>query len=171
MQEAIDVIAILNSLRALGGKTPTQMGPRLTPELSERLRTEHEHLIPRLDRLRQVADGLDAQTAAEGLRSLREIEEFLVEEVIPHEANDETEIYPQMAEILPGDDPMAMMSRAHREIFHLVEVFSRQIADLSPTGPDPADVQDLRRTLYGLHAILRLHFDQEEELYASLEPS
>ena len=171
VQEAIDVIAILNSLRALGGKTPTQMGPRLTPELSERLRTEHEHLIPRLDRLRQVADGLDAQTAAEGLRSLREIEEFLVEEVIPHEASDETEIYPQMADLLPGDDPMAMMSRAHREIFHLVEVFSRQIADLSPTGPDPADVQDLRRTLYGLHAILRLHFDQEEELYASLEPS
>ena len=72
-------------------------------------------------------------------------------------------------EILPGEDPMATMSRAHREIFHLIEVFRRQMADLLATGPEPADIRDLRRTLYGLHAILRLHFDQEEELYASLE--
>jgi hypothetical protein len=30
-------------------------------------------------------------------------------------------------------------------------------------------MRDLRRTLYGLDAILRLHFDQEEELYLSLQ--
>jgi hypothetical protein len=43
------------------------------------------------------------------------------------------------------------------------------LTDLPANGPEPADITDLRRTLYGLHAILRLHFDQEEELYASLE--
>jgi heavy metal translocating P-type ATPase len=171
VQEAIDVIAILNALRALGGKSPTQAGPRLPVELSEELRIEHERLIPQLDKLRQVADALDTQTAAEGLRSLHEVEEFLLEEILPHEANDETEIYPRMTEILPGDDPMATMSRAHREIFHLVELFQRQVAELGTSGPEPADIRDLRRTLYGLHAILRLHFDQEEELYASLEVS
>jgi hypothetical protein len=37
------------------------------------------------------------------------------------------------------------------------------------SGPEPADIRDLRGILYGLHAVLRLHFDQEEELYASLE--
>jgi hypothetical protein len=76
-----------------------------------------------------------------------------------------------MAEILPGEDPMASMSRTHREIFHMVDVFERQMADLQPSGPDPADIRDLRRTLYGLHAILRLHFDQEEELYLTLHDS
>ena len=70
VQEAIDVIAILNSLRALGGKTPTQAGPRLPPELSEDLRIEHERLIPQLDRLRQVADTLDTDRPADSLRSL-----------------------------------------------------------------------------------------------------
>ena len=54
---------------------------------------------------------------------------------------------------------MATMSRAHREIFHLVELFQRQVDDLPASGPEPADIRDLRRTLYGLHAILRLHFD------------
>jgi soluble P-type ATPase len=171
VQEGVDVIAILNSLRALGGKTPTQIGPRLPAELSEELRGEHERLIPQLDRLRDVADALDTQSPPDGLSSLNSIEEFLVGEILPHEANDETVVYPRMSEILPGDDPMATMSRAHREIFHLVELFQRQIDDLPETGPEPADVRDLRRTLYGLHAILRLHFDQEEELYASLEMS
>ncbi len=171
VQEGIDIIAILNSLRALGGRTATQMGPRLPAELSDELRIEHERLIPQLDRLRQVADAIDTQSPADALRSLHEVEEFLVKEILPHEANDEMEIYPRMSEILPGDDPMATMSRAHREIFHLVELFQRQVADLPAGGPEPADITDLRRTLYGLHAILRLHFDQEEELYASLDES
>jgi hypothetical protein len=170
VQEAIDVIAILNALRALGGKTPTQAGPRLPPELSEDLRIEHERLIPQLDRLRQVADTLDTDRPVDSLRSLHEVEGFLVDEILPHETNDETEIYPAVNEILPGDDSMATMSRAHREIFHLVEVFQRQVDDLPETGPQLDDIRDLRRTLYGLHAILRLHFDQEEELYASMEP-
>jgi heavy metal translocating P-type ATPase len=171
VQEGIDVIAILNALRALGGKSPTQTGPRLPPELSDELRVEHRRLIPQLDRLRDVADALDTQPSAEALRALHDVERFLVEDILPHEAHDENVVYPRMTSILPGEDPLATMSRAHREIFHLVEVFERQIADLPDSGPGPADVRDLRRTMYGLHAVLRLHFDQEEELYASLEPS
>ena len=62
VQEAIDVIAILNSLRALGGKSPTQVGPRLPAELSEELRIEHDRLIPQLDQTRDVADSLDIET-------------------------------------------------------------------------------------------------------------
>lgn len=171
VQEGIDVVAILNALRALGGTKQGQQGPRLPVELSDELRSEHERLIPQLDRLRDVADILDNQHPAEALRALREVSTFLVEEILPHEEADERSIYPRMAELLPGDDPLGTMSRGHREIFHLVEVFRRQIEELPPEGPAPADVLDVRRTLYGLHAVLRLHFDQEEELYASMEPA
>jgi soluble P-type ATPase len=170
VQEAIDVVAILNSLRALGGKIPGQDGPRLPSDFSEELRSEHERLIPRLDRIRQVADDLDAQTSQEAMHSLEDVSAFLVDEILPHEEADEHDVYPRMAELLPGDDPMATMSRGHREIFHLVDVLRRQIDGLPPEGPGPEDVLDLRRTLYGLHAVLRLHFDQEEELYVSMEP-
>jgi heavy metal translocating P-type ATPase len=169
LQEVIDLIAILNALRALGGKAPSQSGPKLPPAMSERLRAEHDHLVPRLDSIRDAGDALDALTPIEAIHVLRETEAFLVDEVLPHEAADEAEIYPQMSEILPGEDPLATMSHAHREIFHLIDVFRRQVADLPADGPESADVRDLRRTLYGLHAILRLHFDQEEELYLSLQ--
>lgn len=169
IQEGIDVIAILNALRALGGQVAGQTGPKLPPEVSQRLRSEHDELQPKLNRIRVAADNLDDLSPSEALETLRELERLLADEIIPHETADENEVYPLMAEILPGDDPMATMSRTHREIFHLADILGRQLDDLPPDGPDSADIKDVRRTLYGLHAILQLHFDQEEELYLSLQ--
>lgn len=169
LQEAIDVIAISNALRALAGKTPSQTGPKISSELSARLREEHDDLMPKLDSIRDTADLFDATGPPETMIALAQVRSLLVDEILPHEAEDERVIYPQVSAVLPGDDPMAVMSRTHREIFHLVDVFERQLADLPESGPEPADLSDLRRTMYSLHAILRLHFDQEEELYFTLQ--
>ena len=38
-----------------------------------------------------------------------------------------------------------------------------------PNKTEAEDYRDLRRVLYGLHAILSLHFAQEEELYTLFE--
>jgi len=46
-------------------------------------------------------------------------------------------------------------------------VFGYLLSDVPPEGPGPEDLVDLRRVLYGLHAILRLHFAQEEERVAA----
>jgi hypothetical protein len=59
------------------------------------------------------------------------------------------------------------MSRAHAEIAHLTRLLGGVLADLGPGGPEAEDLTDLRRILYGVHAILRLHFAQEEEAYLS----
>ncbi|HMC07801.1 MAG TPA: hypothetical protein VKL22_00555, partial [Actinomycetota bacterium] len=53
-------------------------------------------------------------------------------------------------------------------IRRLIRSFGRLVEDLPDTGPGPEDIRDLRRVLYGLHAVLRLHFAQEEESYLSL---
>jgi hypothetical protein len=92
----------------------------------------------------------------------------LHERLLAHERADETGLYPALAEMLGGDDPMAALSGMHREILHLGRLLGRITADLPPEGPDPAAVRDLQRLLYGLDAILRLHFAQEEEIYHSL---
>jgi hypothetical protein len=60
------------------------------------------------------------------------------------------------------------MSRAHAEIAHLTRLLGGVLADLGPAGPEAEDRIELRRILYGVHAILRLHFAQEEEPYLSL---
>jgi heavy metal translocating P-type ATPase len=169
LQEVIDVLAIGNALRALAGPSRTRAGPKLSPELSARLQAEHEALIPRLDEIRVVADRLDELTPADAVRILEETRRLLVDEIVPHEIEDDRVIYPELAGVMGGDDPLGLMSRSHREIFHLIDVFDRVIADLPDDGPEIVDLRDIRRLLYGLHAILRLHFEQEEELYASLD--
>ena len=60
------------------------------------------------------------------------------------------------------------MSRAHAEIVRLIRRLGRVLEAIDAEQPDDGDVRELRRLLYGLHAILRLHFAQEEEGYFSL---
>jgi len=85
-----------------------------------------------------------------------------------HEEEEEAIVYPVVAEALGGEDPLSSMARAHLEISHLGRIFQQLIEELPEDGPTPEDLMDLRRVLYGLHAILRLHFAQEEEAYAWL---
>ncbi len=88
--------------------------------------------------------------------------------MLPHEEAEEKTFYPKIAELLGGEDPTGTMSRAHVEIAHQVRVLGSLLDDLGVRSPDATDFTDLRRVLYGLHAILRLHFAQEEEAYLSL---
>ncbi len=60
------------------------------------------------------------------------------------------------------------MSRAHVEIAHQIRRLGQLIDDIGVDGPDDEDIEEIRRLLYGLHAILRLHTLQEEESYLSL---
>jgi hypothetical protein len=63
-------------------------------------------------------------------------------------------------------------SRArHAEIERLVRRLGRHLDLAGPEGFSPDHLDDLRACLYGLHAVLTLHFAQEEEAYFSLTPS
>jgi hypothetical protein len=99
---------------------------------------------------------------------LRTVQRFLVDDLLPHEQAEDSQLYPVFDRILGGSDPTGTMSRAHVEIAHLIRRISHLIDDVDPTTPDPEDLLELRRSLYGLHAILLLHFAQEDEGYLSL---
>ena len=168
LQECIDVAVILNALRALRDTTSAN---RLTAEdaaLARRFSAEHRTLRPDLARIRDVADHLDAAHPTESIAMVRDVHRFLVEELDPHEQAEDHDLYPVLARVLGGNDPTATMSRAHVEIAHLIRRLGRVLDDLDPAGPDQDDLIELRRLLYGLHAILQLHFAQEDEGYLSL---
>ncbi len=67
-----------------------------------------------------------------------------------------------------SDDAIAALHGTHNEIFRLARLFTHLVEELPRRAPAPEDWPDLRRVLYGLDAILRLHMAQEEELYASI---
>jgi hypothetical protein len=49
-------------------------------------------------------------------------------------------------------------------------MLERLVDDVGTTELTDSDRAEARRILYGLDAILRLHFAQEEELYSALTP-
>jgi heavy metal translocating P-type ATPase len=169
LQEGIDVAVIANALRALGtGRVRRRHLPAASVALGQRFGAEHRELLALLDRVRAVADGLDRLPPPLALTEATALHRVLTERLLPHEEAEDTLLYPAVAELLGGEDPTAPMSRAHAEIAHLTRLLGGVLADLGPAGPEPEDLTDLRRILYGLHAILRLHFAQEEEAYLSL---
>ncbi|EPX59676.1 Lead, cadmium, zinc and mercury transporting ATPase [Cystobacter fuscus DSM 2262] len=168
LQEGIDVASILNALRALGGGGPHPVHHALPAETVRQLRAEHQELRPVLERIQALADRLDALEPRRQRSELLALEGLLCSRLLPHEHRDDTELYPALAPLLGGEDPLGSMSRTHREIAHLGRLYQRRVSDLSEEGPDPAERRELRRLLYGLGAILQLHFAQEEELFQTV---
>ncbi len=172
LQEGIDLLAIGWALRALGPGAAERARDRkrrvLSPEAAAHLAADHEHLVPTLERFRNLADQLDALPRRQVCEELRSLNRFLKTDLLAHERADEAEVYPALAARLEGDDPLGTMSRTHQEIFHLARLLDLLLHELPAEGPEPEDLPDLRRLLYGLHAVLRLHFAQEEELYQSV---
>ena len=168
LQEAIDVAVILNALRAL---RPATAAVRLTAAdtaLTRRFRAEHTAIRADIDQVRAAADALRTAPAGEAMTQVRRAHTLLVGSIGPHETAEETELYPVLNRLLGGTDPTATMSRAHAEIAHQIARLGRLIDEIGTGVPDEADVADLRRLLYGLHAILMLHTAQEDESYLSL---
>jgi hypothetical protein len=167
-QEVIDVLAIGTALRALRPPRTLRHPGSVPDSWSHQLAEGHGPLRLVLEDLRSVALALDTNDEATALASLRQVAALISEEVVPHEREDESQVYPGVAERLGGRDPLASMSRTHQEIFHLASLLDRLVDDASADGFGEEDRSEARRILYALDAILRLHFAQEEELLAIL---
>ena len=167
-QEVIDVLAIGMALRALRPPRSLQHTRSVPDSWNRQLAEGHGPLRLVLEDLRRVALAVGTTDEATALASLREVAVRISEEVVPHEREDESQVYPDVAERLGGRDPLAPMSRTHQEIFHLASLLERIVSDASVDGFDDEDRSEARRILYALDAILRLHFAQEEELLASI---
>jgi hypothetical protein len=94
---------------------------------------------------------------------------MLEKELLPHELEEQQTAYPILSEMLKDEDPTGPLIQTHHEIHRLSRLYARLVAQLPAEGPRPEDLRDLRRVLYGLHAILQLHFAQEDELYSMFQ--
>jgi heavy metal translocating P-type ATPase len=197
LQEGIDVTSMLVALTAL---VPTRSHTAaLSPAeiaTARALYDQHRAVAPLVDQVRGVADALstaDGDRAA-AVRSVRTLVEQLENRLLPHERAEDTELLPIVARAMGGTDPTGAFSRTHSEIAHYVSRLRRILTDLEPGEDakasdmknvdvkdldgkdidarrvDAEDVVEIRRLLYGLHAILRLHNAQEEEGIFSLLP-
>ncbi|KWH15544.1 cation transporter [Burkholderia territorii] len=164
IQEVIDIVVIVNALRALRVR-PGQTDARLSDVDVEQLKREHAALSPLLDEIRNLADRMPQLSGAAIGSELAGMIDSLDDRLLPHERADDLDVYARLAPLLGGEDPLAAMSGAHREIFTMVRSLRQMAADLPRDGTSAVQVQAIQRLLYGLEAIVRLHCAQEEELF------
>ncbi len=173
LQEGIDLAVILNSLRALRtDRSATTPLSHSTEELLRRFSAEHDRMRDDLTILRDTAQLVSAGDRDGALATLRAADGFLQHTLLPHEDAEDSALYPALARPLGSAEATVTMSRMHAEIHRLSERLHshREIAEeAGAVTPEQSD--DLLACLYGLHALLCLHFVQEEENFFVLAPA
>jgi len=144
--------------------------------VTQPLREEHIELWPHVESLRVAADAVGVDSPAAIRAKAEEAYDFLWRHLIPHAKAEDAALYPVVQRVMGAPRATATMSRDHVEVGTLTGELSAAIAKIQP-GEVPADAaRDLRRTLYGLYALVHLHFAKEEEIYlpildAALSPA
>ena len=167
VQEGIDVVIIINALRALGplrGKRQRKLGA----EQIDRLQDEHQQLASVLSDLHRLASDFSQRPLEQAQRDLFELVHKLQTLLEQHEREDENTLYPLLTRNMQGEDPLSTMSHVHREIFRLIHLLARMSSDFG-TQPTVTSADQIQHQLIRLDTLVRLHFDQEEELFRYLD--
>jgi len=96
---------------------------------------------------------------------LDEAHEFLVEHLLPHAEAEDRVLYPAVEQAMGAPGATKTMSRDHVAIVRLADELGWLRGQLRGSTVTLDQAMALRRVLYGLHAIVKLHFEKEEELY------
>jgi iron-sulfur cluster repair protein YtfE (RIC family) len=112
-----------------------------------------------------VADSIGS-AATESIREgVGQAYTFLIHQLIPHAQAEEQVLYPTVGRLLRAVEATETMSRDHLEVIRLTEELEALRLHLFYASVSEADEQALRRVLYGLYAIIKLHLSKEEEIY------
>jgi hemerythrin-like domain-containing protein len=134
--------------------------------LTQPLRDEHAELIPHIDALRDAGDAVGQSDLGRLREAVDASYEFLAHHLIPHAGAEEAVLYPAVQRAVGAPEITATMARDHVEVHALTDELGRFRDELA--GIDTLDdklANGLRRVLYGLHHLVKVHFAKEEEVY------
>jgi iron-sulfur cluster repair protein YtfE (RIC family) len=122
---------------------------------TEPFRQEHEQLLEHIEHLREAARELPRLSKEERGQLRARILAFLHGTLLPHARAEEEILYPEWARLVGFSDAAVPMVHDHQAIVARVEQLD---------AADLADVDALQELLYGLHALISVHFRKEEDL-------
>jgi len=133
--------------------------------LPQPLRDEQRELISRIELLRTVADSIGSAPLEAVREGIKDACTFLMHHLIPHAQAEEQVLYPTIGRLLRTLEATTTMSRDHLEVIRLTEELEELRLRLFYTPLSEPDKKALRRILYGLYAIIKVHLAKEEEIY------
>ena len=135
--------------------------------------TGHEHhqrIIAMLDGLPTLADMLDERPRpARFEERFTSVRSFITGTLVPHMDVVETTLYPELDRLMQNRHSMTQMRREHDDIRGLIERRGTFGDAIEADALGPAGSIGLRRVLYRLYAMLKVHLAEEEEYLRVLE--
>jgi hypothetical protein len=124
----------------------------------------HARLLPHVDRLLAIAE-MVGHFDCSALHELFEEEyAFVVGQLVPHMAAIEGTLYSRMETALGGRHSLAPMRDEHRQVRKLIDELGRYRSHVDGCTWSAVEGMALRRALYRLYSLLKVHL-AEEELY------
>ena len=119
---------------------------------------EIEHVIARIETLAEMAGNLAARDLSTSLRTLLD---SLEKSFLPHTEWEDNWCYPEIDRIAGTPWATRLLRFEHRQIRTAIERLEAEWLALRHE-PSHRQLADLRARLYGLHALICSHFEQEE---------
>ncbi len=138
------------------------------PSLTQPLRDEHKELYPQVEILRLAGDAINESLTTSAHNKIEEAYYFLTHQLIPHAQAEDKALYPVVQKVMGAAQATATMSRDHVEVGRLTEELGTLRVHRSQLSITTLQAQALRRVLYGLYALVKVHFAKEEEIYLPL---
>jgi hypothetical protein len=132
-----------------------------TQSLPQVAHDHHERLLEHVNRIPGVADALLPVPSGAALEGLRETREFLTGTLLPHMEAAERALYPELERLFQNRHSMAPMRREHARIRELVGE-TGVLVDQAAGHLTLGRTLGLRRVLFQLYAMLKVHLAEEE---------
>jgi len=132
------------------------------------LRDEHKGLFPHIESLKLAGISVHGTLSQASLDLINESYEFLNGHLLPHAQAEEATLYPAVQKVMGTPYATATMSRDHVEVEQLTYELATYRDQVTATEIGAKQANELKRVLYGLYTLVKVHFAKEEEVYLPL---
>ena len=134
----------------------------MTQTLPQVAHEHHERILAHVDRLPEMADQLLTASADDVRASVIATSEFLNGTLLPHIEAAERSIYPELERMFQNRHSMRPMRNEHDQIRSLVTDYGRLSTELREGRVTLGRGLALRRVIFNLYALLKIHLAEEE---------
>jgi len=136
--------------------------------LTQPLRDEHKELYPHIESLKLAGLSVHGTLNQSSRDLIDEAYAFLTTHLLPHAHAEEAALYPVVQKVMGTPYGTATMSRDHVEVEKLTRELALLRDQISTNEIGAGQANELKRVLYGLYTLVKVHFAKEEEVYLPL---
>lgn len=134
----------------------------MTPTLPGVAHEHHARILASVNQFPAMADALLEDGGVAAQPELSAARDFLNGTLLPHMAAAERSIYPELERMLQNRHSMTPLRREHEEIRGMISRFGSLVGELHGTSVALPRALAIRRIMFQLYAMLKIHLAEEE---------